>query len=460
MTQRAERVAGESSSEEGRAASGLHIRLPLQVGSTAHWSFTRAPIPIAVAALVGIYAYRRGAESGLASQEDIVGVLLLSLLALICLAYSVFHLRGAAVRRASDMVMSSSGVELPGYLGGATSIPWSSLSPPYASVEKGRQRQLSALGAILFILTVFRAAWPVREVTVWRLFVYPKGKKTLVAKSDREMEARSMEAAAESIVAVQEGRRRVAEAPAVSVETVECPGCGAPVVPAAAARVSCGHCGKEIELAEHVRKQASAAMAVQRSRQRVSAMTRELLEQPGAPSTNRLLLLLWLSMVAPWPATLFAYRAHHAAGTERMAWGLPLEALWLVPLAVMLAAWALGAMRLARRGGMQLLTLGFGALAPSKEGDAPLCRRCHGPLPDTGVDAVIQCAYCRSDNVTGIDARPFVDKARAEQRTLDEMLERQVKTRKAWTALAAAGLVLSAAALALLASAFRHLPAA
>ncbi len=196
----------------------------------------------------------------------------------------------------------------------------------------------------------------------------------------------------------------------------------------------------------HIRSQAAAASEMRHSSERLSKITRRLLAQPRAGRTNASLVPLWFCMIAPWPATIGVVYGYFGQTSPSMALGLPPEFLFLVPPAAMLGAWALGRARLVNRGAMQILTLGFGALAPEREGDAPRCRRCHGPLYDAGVGGVATCGFCQSDNVTGIDLRPFVDKARAEQKTLDAVLRARRRKKIAWTiaGVGAAALLLGA----------------
>lgn len=216
--------------------------------------------------------------------------------------------------------------------------------------------------------------------------------------------------------------------------------------PVDAEHTPCGHCGKLVPLDPHTRSQAAATTELGRSRARVSKIIKRLLVQPRAGRTNASLAPLWVLMIAPWPAAIGLYYVYRDQSLSSMALGLPPLLLLLVPPAAMLAAWALGRAKLVNRSAMQILTLGFGALAPAREGEPPRCRRCHGPLEDAGVGGVATCGYCSSDNVTGIDLRPFVDRARAEEQTLDAVLAERRSEKIKWAA-AGAG----AAALLLLA---------
>jgi hypothetical protein len=91
--------------------------------------------------------------------------------------------------------------------------------------------------------------------------------------------------------------------------------------------------------------------------------------------------------------------------------------------------------RLADRGALQLLTLGFGALAPRKDGEPSRCRRCQGPLPTAGIGGVTHCAYCSAENIVGMDLRPSLDPARTEQHNFDDALKKRAKEKLLWTIL-------------------------
>lgn len=450
-------MASATSFQNGKRRGGRWdtlTRLPLQVGSTAHWSFTRVPLPVGIAIGLVVWLPQLATSDHITETRDVVGLVLLGLLAIACVAYSVFHFLGAVRMRASDLILASEGLVVEGGRGRSTRVRWDELAPPYAELEEARERQLSALGSILFVISLFRAGSPIVRVTVWKLWLYAGGNKRMVAKSDREIEARSMEAAAASVAAIQEGRRQVAEAPAVPMRGVFCPACGAPVAPRDAPEAPCAHCGGSVPMDAEARKQAAATETMKASRERVSKATARLLRQPRAAPTNRRLIALWALMVIPWPPALALFFYHQRRELDTTVFGLDVWLFWIAPLAVMFGAWALGRALLVSRGAFQLLTLGFGALAPAREGEPPRCRRCHGPLGDGGAGGVVQCGFCGSDNITGIDPRPFVDKARAEEQTLDRIVDERRRSRVSWSVAGAFGVLLMAAASALVVAGF------
>jgi hypothetical protein len=270
--------------------------------------------------------------------------------------------------------------------------------------------------------------WPVQKVTIWKLWIMRGGLSQMVAQTDRAIEADSMHAAAASIEAVVTGRRHVEQAPAVATQVTSCPQCGAPAVPDDAPAVACTFCRAWVPLPPQVRGQAAAMKAMQASRQTQQRMVQKLLEQPRAATTNGWTFLFALLMFGAWPLGwgLIAWRVLDDGFQPEDAGFL------LLPFAAVLGAFFLARARLADRGALQMLTLGFGALAPRREGEPSRCRRCQGPLPDVGLGGVAQCRYCGSENIVGLDLRPSVDNARAEAVTFDAALKKRSSEKMLW----------------------------
>jgi hypothetical protein len=130
------------------------------------------------------------------------------------------------------------------------------------------------------------------------------------------------------------------------------------------------------------------------------------------------LLLLTIVMFGAWP----------------IGWGL------IAPR--VLAGFFFARGRVADRGALRLLTLGFGALAPAREGDPAQCRLCLAPLPIEGMGGVVLCRYCRAENIAGLDLRPVIDSERGEQKPLIEALRRYRREKRLWLALSLVAVVL------------------
>ncbi len=420
-------------------------RLPLQIGTTSTWSAARS----AIALFPGLGLVLCGAITAVLSDtkdDDAVSLTvalwpLTFVLGPLLLAYGLFHLFGALKNRASDVLLHPEGLVVDGGRLHGTRIGWNELHPPFAEVEEAESTRLVMWKMLVFTLwlVVVVAARgdirgsmsPVQRVPVWRLWVFRGGRRDVIAQTDRPIEADSMHAAAASIDAVVSGRKYVEEAPRVLQQITVCPQCGAPAVPDDAPHVACTFCRAWVPLPPQVRGQAAASKAMQSSRSLQKDMIQKLVQQPQAGRANAWLAVFTLLMFGAWPLGwgLVASRA--------LADGFQVgdAGVLLLPFAAVLGAFFLARARLADRGALQMLTLGFGALAPRRDGEPARCRRCQGPLPDAGLGGVAQCRYCAADNIVGLDLRPSVDQARAEQVTFDQALKKRSGEKTLWAAL-------------------------
>jgi hypothetical protein len=416
-------------------------RLPLQIGTTATWSVGRAAVALFPGlAIVGVAVY-----VGLAAESfrrSLVAVILLCALpGLLLTAYALMHLHGALRTRASDLLFLADGLIVDGGRLHGQRMAWVELNPPYAEMEDTTARRLTLLRIFLFMLSLGsrsrQVISPVASVRVWRLYLLHRGNRRLIAETDRPIERDSMYAAATSVVAVVQGQRYVAQAPAIAAQIAMCPGCGAPAVPDDAPAVACAYCGQWVPLSPLIRGQAGATKALSQSRATTTEIIAKLRVQPRAARTNTWLLLLALLMFGAWPVGwgLIAFRV---LGDGFQA---PDALCLMLPLAAVLGGFFIARARLADRGALQLLTLGFGALAPQREGQPSRCRRCHGPLPGAGLGGVTQCRYCAAENIIGLDLRPSVDPARIEQQTFDDALRKRSREKLLWNVLTGVAVV-------------------
>jgi hypothetical protein len=411
-------------------ADGVLARLPLQIGTTATWSAGRSAATLfpGIALLGAAAAIVVTIHTGkLALVVLVPGVLLI--------VFAISHMIGAVRNRASDLMLLTSGLVVDGGRLHGSSMPWSELTPPFAEVEETNVRRitLKVIGLIVLSmmmerLMVVSAREPVR---VWRLHVHHRGQRLMVGETDRPIERDSMVAAAASVCAVVSGQRYVAQAPTVAARIVSCNRCGGPAVPDDAPWVQCAYCGAQVALPDDVRGQAAATKSQSPEQSRTGEIIARLRDQPRAARANAWLLILSFLMFGAWPIGwgLIAYRV--------LDDGFQLtDVLFLaLPFAAVLAGFFLARGRLADRGALQLLTLGFGALAPAREGEPSRCRRCQGPLPAAGLGGVTRCRYCAAENIVGIDLRPSVDQARAEQSGFDDALRARRKEKALWASL-------------------------
>jgi hypothetical protein len=412
--------------------------LPLQIGTTSVWSAGRAAAALfpglaLIAAAIWMLVHITSNDIRVIGVAGAVGVLLV--------LYALGHLLGALQNRASDVLLHTDGLLVDGGRLHGERIAWTELTAPYAGIEEAEVRRITMWSILLVVLSIITESLPggvTSKVRVWRLHVHRNGKKTLIAETDRPIERDSMAAAASSVGAVVTGQRYVAEAPTVRAAILTCRGCGAPAVPDDAPQVTCAFCNVPVDVPSDIRGQAAAAKAMSASRGTTAGIIAKLREQPKAARTNAVMLLVAAVMFGAWP----------------IGWGLTAASVLedgfqpsdlfclLSPFAAVLAGFFLARARLADRGALQLLTLGFGALSPARPGLPSRCRRCQGPLPDAGLGGVTQCRYCSAENIVGLDLRPSVDPARTEQATFDAALQARAKEKRLWTTYTAVAAVI------------------
>jgi hypothetical protein len=366
---------------------------------------------------------------------DLRLVAVVLVLAVMLVVYAVGHGRSAIRTRASDVLLIGDGLAVDGGPLHGAKFAWTELSPPYAEMEDTTVRRIT-MGSMLRMMLAMLArtsmfGGPTAAVQVWRLHLHHAGARKLIAETDRPIERDSMAAAAASVSAVVTGQRYVAEAPTIAARMLTCGGCGAAAVPDDAASVRCTYCNGQVVVPLDIRAQAAASKAMSQSRGTTSAVIAKLREQPRAAHTNVWLLVLAMIMFGAWPLGwgLIAVRV--------LADGFQAPDLFclLLPFAAVVAGFFLARARLADRGALQLLTLGFGALSPARQGQPSRCRRCQGPLPDAGLGGVTQCRYCAAENIVGLDLRPTVDPMRTEQSTFDAALKQRAEEKRLWTTL-------------------------
>ena len=411
-------------------------RLPLQIGTTATWSAARA----AVTLFPGLALAGCGVFVGIGSGSPIAGIVV-AVPGILLVVFAATHLRMAVTTRASDLLLYPDGVLVDGGRLHGHRIGWRELQAPYAELEDTTTTRLTLWRILIFVLSVVSRSRtiysPMEPVRIWRLHVWQAGQRRLIAETERPIERDSMMAAATSMTAVVEGQRYVEQAPAIAQHILLCPSCGGPAVPDETPTVTCGYCRMQIPMPPQLQQQAAGVKAMARSRATTTQMIDKLRKQPRATRSNLWLLIFTLFMFGAWPIGwgVIAYRVL-GDGFQ------PLDTLCLLlPLAAVLGGFFLARGRLADRGALQMLTLGFGALAPARDGEPSRCRRCQGPLPNAGTGGVSPCAYCGAENIVGLDLRPSLDPARTEQHNFDGALQKRSKEKALWTALSVVAVI-------------------
>ena len=411
-------------------------RLPLQIGTTATWSAARAALGLFPGlALLGIAVYIPIAANDF-NAGILISALFVALPGGLLTVFAVMHLFSAVKTRASDLLLYPEGLLVDGGRLHGERIGWKDLQHPYAEIEDTTVKRLTLWRIFLFLLSLTNKrsrviVSPVVPVRIWRLYVNHAGQRRLIAETDRPIESDSMNAAKSSVCAVVEGQRYVEQAPTVQQEILSCNACGGPAVPDDTPAVTCSYCRQQIPMPPQLRTQAAGAKAMAQSRTTTTQMIAKLRDQPRATHTNGWLLAFSIFMFGAWPLGwgIIAFRVLGDGFQGQDALCL------MLPLAAVLGGFFMARGRLADRGALQLLTLGFGALAPRKDGEPSRCRRCQGPLPNAGIGGVAHCAYCSAENIVGLDLRPSLDPARTEQHTFDDALKKRAKEKTLWLVL-------------------------
>jgi Zn finger protein HypA/HybF involved in hydrogenase expression len=200
-----------------------------------------------------------------------------------------------------------------------------------------------------------------------------------------------------------------------------CEACGASVPPVDADRTSCPHCAATVTVGAAIRTRLRGSAKIQAERVRARGQIAALLDQPGATRANLAIGLCAIAALAmPLVATL-AYatlRAHHAAGA-----GVAIVA-WLGAIALALAVTCLGWLPVTRRAALRACLLDLGARPGDDVGTSYRCRTCGGGLPAATEphEIAIRCIYCGSDNLLGVDPRPWNEHAQRQRGSIEEIL--------------------------------------
>lgn len=247
-----------------------------------------------------------------------------------------------------------------------------------------------------------------------------------VAEADDPLEGDSFREVVQAI------RSRVApekeEKVSKKIDVVTCANCGAFVAPADSGETKCTHCDAEVQMPKDIRERVRATSQLTKQSRRVEKLVGKVLDQPGAGSTTALLWLSFAIIGGAWPFSIWAF--FHLYRLDELS-PLRVIALILLPFILIADGFFLSRLRMVDRRALGTLATTFAAKPPAKEGDPPRCRSCLGPLPDQST-VVVQCVYCKTSNITGIDLRGNVKRAKKSARSLEEALKDRTVERRAW----------------------------
>ena len=307
-------------------------------------------------------------------------------------------LKAAFERQASDALLTPGGLTIVSGPANGLSVAWSDIEPDYSKVDVIRDPRRPDDSSPRAELYLFRRSTDA----------------VCVARTNDPEEQRSFEALLACIRAGCSGaappiRRR-------ETEVLACPGCGAVAAPADAAVVACHFCGGRAVVPEDVRARIRASREVSSSPD--ALLAERLLSQPGAGRINSMLRV----------GTLVFY----AAAPIAMLLGAEIGAI--LAAALLFAIVSVARALIADRAALRALVLGFGAHAPSREGEPETCRACKAPLPAVEAGrAMLHCAFCGAVNLSGMDLRCDASVARsAESELRSALASRSSRRAAAW----------------------------
>lgn len=412
------------------------IRLPVQVGTSSLGNLGRAAaalVPGAALAVAGGLRVAGGARAAGAA---------LAAGGCFLVAFALAQARHAFRTRAADAILDDAGLAIEGGAHHGLRLAWAEIDPERTRAETIEESRLSvaravAHGVFVFFSAIFAntlEAAPDSPVPLRRLFVVTRDGRTFrLAEAEHPAEQRSLDAL---LGTIQARLARSPSPPVVPPSVLVCAGCGAPLAPDDVGSVRCPACGRSNPVPEDLRGRLRAHRSVAEARRATEGSVRALLDQPGAPRTNGVLVagaavcaLAWAAAVLP----LLSFGVRRAA-TFEVGWMLASGLL------ATLAVFFLARASLSDRRALRLLATGFGARAPAGDGGGARCRRCGAPLPVSG-ELVQVCAYCDAENVLGIDLRPDVAESAEHALSLADMLAARGRERASRRWLAAAALL-------------------
>jgi hypothetical protein len=380
------------------------LRLPLSTGAS----------PINLALGIGIIGFLGAAPIFIGSLLPTFTVAIPGILiAIWFLALMVFP-SVAKKQRASDVVLSKSGVRIEGGPYSGQQIAWSELSAAPARLTNGSGSSETCL----------------------RL---PGGRQIVTSEAE---ERASLAALARTLSAFTQGHDTAQHTlPSQGDNAVVplCPECGAPLTPSADERVSCRHCRATAPVADALRARVLELRSLTQARTQTRRALFVLSRWPSSGRLNVVLAIAALPLVLGWPVSgvlASEYFQYHDVFTWRDV-GILFVSTAAVTLG--LCFWLVG--QSAHRQAFGLVVASFHAVRIADDGLG--CHQCGAPLavaPDT---PLVPCAYCRSDNVVlGLDLHPRVSAEAAQAATLDQLLRARLRSIRVWRWLSLASAVL------------------
>jgi hypothetical protein len=404
------------------------LRLPLQIGTSSLLSFARAGsamVPgLLLVASIAFPLILAPWDEAVVTYRDLWWAILLAVAVGQALAYHGIKHLGLAIReRASDIVLSDSGLRVESGRASGFNAAWEAIAG--CTVKATHEKSIEVID------TDEKAA------NFWQLVLeLDDASEVVLASAENQRERSSLEDIRESIGASL--KERAGERPPRAKKTkgaandarparptkpvasvLRCGTCGAPAGLVDAPTLACGFCAAVVHVPDDLRARCRAALQRNASQARRNQLLGKLLRQPGALRTNIALGLAATPMLLAFPVVSIVAGVLYALCYLR---AFDVVLLCSSGLAIVWAFFFLVRGRLTDRRAVRLVTLQFAAAAPEKAGAPHRCRDCNAPLIETRGQLLAHCAYCDAENVLGVDARPEARSSSDQEASLEVAL--------------------------------------
>ncbi len=405
------------------------LRMPLQVGVMTSQSMLRAFVNIGLALVIlvlGMTAFLSMGEDGSSIPRLVmplpeallpfsVFALLAGVVAVPVLAgLGIVHLWRVLKNPPTDMVLGPAGIRVVGQgcayrweevvTAGCEVVVTEELALTLGNVLRRAHNSIQDVGGDGSLEQSESERHEETPVVVGR-FMLPlvDGDVVSLARAEDPIEVESLEALCRTVKAVDRtpGLDTGPQGGA-GARILACPECSAAVGPQDEDSVTCAHCGARVAMPEALRDMIRATHRGAAERAGTEQAVRDLVRQPGAETTRRLVLAATGLLAVAWAVSVSAM----AASWRLDALTLPGLALVLgSPFAFTWGVYYLVRAHLVSRGALRLVSLRFGARPPDREGEPHGCRNCGAPLAAGPADVLVRCLYCGMDSVLTFDLR-------------------------------------------------------
>ena len=378
-------------------------RLPLQIGTSAIESLLRVGLMVpAIVALPFLTVMAIGALFCL--RFDVAG----DVFGFVVKTSTAFieHVQRLFFERPSDLWCDDDGVHIEGGRFDGVTLSWALVGPSLRVEESDERTEL--------YIDMF-----------------------CIAQAEAPAERASLHQLHQSLASAVPGAALIAPAPSSAAQLVTCPTCGTPIVPSDAETTRCRGCDSDVPMPPALRQRVRGDRDLVEAGRRADALRVALRQQRRATRTAHLFVIAGVLMLLAWlvPVVIGVIAASRATLGGWSALDLALVA----PL-LMGGIYVVLRRLVADRFALRLITVGFAARAPDKVGEPSRCRACGAPLPAAVGRMLTACAYCRAENVLGIDLRGEAQRSRAELGSLDEALALRAAEVTRWAGLVPLGM--------------------